>query len=399
MKHRLLFLAIGLAWISSCRIPYSASFLKNKNRGVRLAYVESEDGTRSEWRLYANNRKAPRIELTESTVDIVPNMGAKISAVTRERADSVGVLPWRGVWVETVDPAGAAHEAGLRAGDIILSLAGDSMNSAEQFTDTLTARWVPGEALELTARIQPRLNLDVQATEAELQVTPESAEVRSERTDSIELETSPGVQSYTGLQAVQVPTELAQAIFGLNRPAVLTSGVQPGSPAYKAGFRSGDHIQTCDGAPVRGLDDLRQAVGWRVRQRYPKRALKDLHSSQAADESRFNPRALTLSVQGPSGAHSADLAITDRLDHRSDIHVPILLDYNSSVERTDISFLDFIFQFGFNYTSHAWPTSSRSGLTTSSLSILPFGMFEVARSNASTRYRLFWFITWRSSRK
>ena len=396
MKNQLTLLLACITLLASCRSPHSSFTIGKQSQSTRLALSESKDGTRSEWRLYPGRREDPRLELTESTVGLAPKIGAKLSAVTRKRAESAGVSPFQGVWVTTVEPDGAAYEAGLRNGDIIQSLAGIDMNSPEQFADTLATYWVPDDPLDLTAWIQPRPNFNVPAEMVQLEITPTSVNVRTERTDSFELATSSGIQSYTGLQVAELPASLALSIFGEESPTVLVSGIIPGSPAYHAGFRGGDRILICDGLKVTKLDHLRSRVGQRLHQRYPKADSKDL---PPANGDFTGPKTIPLTVHGPLGIHSADLKVTDTLNHHSDVHIPILLDYESNVERTKISFLDFIFQFGFNYSSQVRSTASRTGASTSKLSILPLGMFEVEHGIKSSRYRLFWLISWRRSRK
>lgn len=396
--RQLCLLALFLPCLAGCNIEFGMrNGSSTRQEGVRLAELEDKDGTRSEWHLYPGRGEAPRIELTQSTLRIVPRIGATLVAVSRERAESVGSPPWTGVWVEQVDPQGAAFDAGLRAGDIVMTVAGVNVNSPEQFADLLETNGLPGEPLDMTATLQPRRNLDVDRTPTELEVIPSPGEVRSSKTDSIELDHSPGVQSFTGLQAAEVPAPLAQSIFGENRPVVLVSGILSGSPAYDAGFRMGDRVRQCDGSPVNTLVDLRRAVAERTRERYSGSAAQDLAGVQLSGTGS-RPRALQLAVDGPLGPHTAEMKVTEGLEDSSDFHIPILVDYDANISRKSISFLDFIFQFGFNYRSRIHPSSNRDRLKTSELSILPLGMFEVEHGLTSSRYRLFWIISWRTRR-
>lgn len=396
--HRLRFLALCLPLLAGCRIDFGVRHRSSRqHEGVRLAEVEDQDGTRSAWHLYPGQGESPRIERTQSTLRIVPRIGASVSAVTRERAEGVGAVAWTGVWVEQVENGSAAFEAGLRSGDIVVSVAGVEVNSPEQFADLLATNGVPGEPLDVVALIQPRLNLDASRAPTEVIVTPTPGEVRNSKTDSIELETSPGVQSFTGLQAAEVPASLARSIFGEDRPIVLVSGVISGSPAYDAGLRCGDRLLQIDGQPIEQLVDVRRAVAERTRERYAGGPAQDLANVQLSGTGS-RPRSMPIAVVGPLGPHTTEVTVTPGLEDSSDFHIPILLDYEANVTRKHISFLDFIFQFGFNYSSRIHPSGSREPLKTSDLSILPLGMFEVEHGFTSSRYRLFWIITWRTRR-
>ena len=79
-------------------------------------------------------------------------------------------------------------------------------------------------------------------------------------------------------------------------------------------------------------------------------------------------------------------------------HTPIIVDYTGRVDRTRTSFLDFIFQFGFNYRRTVGPSRTREPAKETYLSFFPLGMFEFERSATRSRNTLFWLITW-SSRK
>ena len=59
-----------------------------------------------------------------------------------------------------------------------------------------------------------------------------------------------------------------------------------------------------------------------------------------------------------------------------------------------MSFLDFIFQFGFNYRSRYHPSATRAPQKSWRFSALPLGMFEFSKSpEGKRRNTFFWFIT------
>ncbi|MFT5287858.1 MAG: hypothetical protein ACI8TQ_004046 [Planctomycetota bacterium] len=109
---------------------------------------------------------------------------------------------------------------------------------------------------------------------------------------------------------------------------------------------------------------------------------------------------LLLGVNGALGPYEGRLRIETDLDEDSNFYFPILLDTTSDLNSSRVSFLDFIFQFGFNCKSRVLPSDTREPTEAWSLSILPFGMFEFSKgvqaggrnSKVGNRYTLFWFI-------
>jgi len=74
--------------------------------------------------------------------------------------------------------------------------------------------------------------------------------------------------------------------------------------------------------------------------------------------------------------------------------VPIVWKYHSRVDNTRWSFLDFIFQFGANYSSTYMSSKNRAPSKQWDLSLFPFGMFEFEEGPHGKHYTLFWFIHW-----
>ena len=101
---------------------------------------------------------------------------------------------------------------------------------------------------------------------------------------------------------------------------------------------------------------------------------------------------MQIEVDGPLGPHQTTLAISDSITERSRFYVPILIDYESVCSESELGFLNFIFQFGFNYRSRVRPSETRAPVETSRLSILPLGMFEVNHGVRRSDYTLFWLI-------
>ena len=397
-KLQLLALA-SFACLGSCVArPYSTAstaWTNNVHKGVVLATISDDDGTEQTWRAYPGNNTHPRVELSGNKVFTVPKLGVRSSSVTRERAEAFGTTPFRGTWISSVESDKPAALAGITAGQIVLKVNGQDINGSEQFSDVISSIGVPGEPLILTvlSKRKPGDPIDTEQT-AEVAVAPYAAKTSRGTTDSIRLETSMGVQLYTGMQAALVKQELANTIFGSLHDVTMVTGIVPGSPAYFAGLRAGDRIVKLDGQPNPSLQDVRAAILARVKTQLPTAEHYDL----ARDLKRpLNTEDLSdtiqLQVDGPLGMHNATMSV-DMIGERSRFYIPIVVGYETSDQNSRVGFLNFIFQFGFNYSSDVHESESRQPVVTSDLSILPLGMFGVKHGLHSSEYRLFWLIRW-----
>lgn len=397
MNKLLLLLTAGCTTFASCTSFDRTRLSDNINRGVRLAEVTTDDGTREVWRAYPGNDTQPRIEKTSTRVRVVPHIGVFVKDVDRERAETSGATPWRGVWIQRVVSGEPADRAGIVRGDIVLSIGDTDVNSSKQFLDLL-ANLDAKQPLSLLLRQKrkPGTAIDAEHTVV-VPVTPIGKKLRESTTDSFPLEHSKGVQSYTGLQVAAVAPDLAKSIYGTEQPITLVTGIVTGSPAYNAGLRAGDQVTKVDGRPVQSVQDVRDAVLARVHEVLPTAPTYDLtadrteplNSGRRADD-------IQLEVNGPLGMHEASLAISDDVTEKSRFYIPIVVSYSAQANRTRVGFLNFIFQFGFNYTSRSYPSATRAPIESSRLSILPLGMFEINHGVSGSHYRLFWLINFGS---
>jgi len=375
----------------------STAWTNNVHQGVVLATISEDDGTEQTWRAYPGNNTHPRVELSGKKFFTVPKIGASSTSVTRELAEAFGAAPFRGAWIESVVSDKPAALAGIAVGQIVLKVNGQDINGSEQFSDVISSIGVPGEPLILTvlSKRKPGDPIDTVQT-AEVSVTPYAAKTSRGTTDSILLETSMGVQLYTGMQVALVKQELANTIFGALNDVTLVTGVVPGSPAYYAGLRAGDRILKVDGQPNPSLQHVRAAILDRVNTLLPTAEHYDLNRGRTqplSGEDRGEP--IQLQVDGPLGIHDTTMSV-EIGGSQSRFYIPIVVGYETSAQSSQLSFLNFIFQFGFNYSSDVHESKTRKPVVTSDLSILPLGMFGVKHELHRSEYRLFWLIRWSS---
>lgn len=396
--NKLQLLAIACcAAFTSCTVHDRMVFSDNITRGVRLAEATTEDGTREIWRAYPGNDTNPRIEMTSTKTQTVPHFGVYAEDVDRKRAKATGATPWQGVWISRVANGEPADRAGIARGDIILQLNGKDVTSTEQFLDLIANSDVEQPA-SLLVRQHRKAGTAIDSERVvTIEVKAKGKKVRKSTTDSIPLEHSKGVQTYTGLQVAMVDTDLAKKIYGSNEAITLVTGVVTGSPAYDAGLRAGDRVTKVDGSPVQSVQDVRDAVLSRVQSLTPNAPTYDLATSRTTPlTSGLRSDGIMFEVDGPLGIHQTTMEVSDSITDRSRFYIPIIANYTSHANRTRVGFLNFIFQFGFNYRSRVYPSATRARNETSHLSILPLGMFEISHGVNNSRYRLFWLINFGS---
>lgn len=348
---------------------------------------EEREGTTTTWRLHANRAGAPLLERTDKRLRDVAYMGLHVTALTRTRAESLGLAAFNGVVVESVIAGTSAKAAGMRAGDVLLTIDGVPMTSDEQFRDFVANELAPGANVNIDARRSS--SAGVEAIQFVFDVGRRSTEDAT--TESLPLRGSRVVRELSGLDAAELAPERSLELLGVDGTTVLVAAVALGSPAYHAGLRSGDRIETLDGAPLGGLDSLVAAVFARA----------DQVGLQIASDERVNLTAqraaegpLVLGVRGPLGLHTATFDVRGDLDERGEVDIPILFECDSDLASTRWSLLDFIFQFGANYRSRYTTSVTREPARHSFFSMLPFGFYEVEKRPGYARYCVFWFIEW-----
>jgi serine protease Do len=199
--------------------------------------------------------------------NIVRNVFEQVRATGRVRRGEIGVIAqtitplmarglqlpqdW-GVIVAHVDPQGPAAFAGLRPGDIVLSLDGKVMENGRQFQvnfygkrlgSTVTLQVLRGER-PMTVRVQVGERADDPMRFAGL-VRPEEHLVQK-----------------LGLLALDVDGRIARLVPGLMQAdGVVVAAIAADAPVSRQGaLRPGDVIHALNAVPIASLADLRGAL-------------------------------------------------------------------------------------------------------------------------------------------
>ncbi|MCO5146418.1 MAG: Do family serine endopeptidase [Aquamicrobium sp.] len=172
-------------------------------------------------------------------------LGVQIQPVTDEIAESVGLKQATGALVTDAQADGPARDAGVRAGDVITAVNGNTVAS-------------PRELARVIGRLSPSTDVEVTLWRG-----------GSEQKVSVTLGKLPGEEGRADA-APQTPDAPASAAtlddFGLTvAPAddsegLVVTEVEPGSPAAERGIVVGDVIVSVNSSPVASAEDVDRAV-------------------------------------------------------------------------------------------------------------------------------------------
>lgn len=183
------------------------------------------------------------------------HLGIVVQLVTEDIARSLGLQNVRGVIVSQVESGGAAARAGLKRGDVILALNGDTVTDPNTFRNNI-ASTPPGSAVSIKI-LRDGNEQELRATLGEL--VPEQRATQSTDDNS---SASPQTNSGTLGLAVQplTPSVAQQLGIDAETQGLVVLQVDPSGPAADAGIQRGDVIEQANQQSLSSVDDLKTAV-------------------------------------------------------------------------------------------------------------------------------------------
>ncbi len=176
-------------------------------------------------------------------------IGVRAQTITPPLASGLGLVFDRGVVLSDVTPAGPAEAAGLKPGDVVLTLDGKPMENARQFDVNLYRR-APGDSVTVSVR------RGQQTVEAKVPVVP-----RPDDTERLQALVTPekNLIPRLGVLGLELDEELLRVAGPLRgRDGVVVAARAGGADGDE--LRAGDVIYAVNGVSVLGLAELRSAV-------------------------------------------------------------------------------------------------------------------------------------------
>jgi serine protease Do len=175
-------------------------------------------------------------------------LGATIQDVTPTMAKALGVNDAEGVLIGDVTAKGPAAQAGLKPGDVVIKMNGQSVADSAALR-LQVSQTDPGTTVPLTVR-RGNSTLDLNVKLGELPADHEkTAEDRS------------NLQSLQGLQVEPLTPAVRQQLhLGQESHGVVISQVDPNGAAAAAGIREGDVVEEVNHQPITRVSEFEQAM-------------------------------------------------------------------------------------------------------------------------------------------
>ncbi len=179
-------------------------------------------------------------------------LGVQIQELTPAIAASLGLKPERGALISVVTPNGPGAEAGLKQGDVVLSLNGSEVKQLRDLPRLIAAA-APGSTAKLTVWRNGQ-STDLQAKLGEAPENPQvaAAEDRPARDNAAEA---------VGLHFGPVTNDLRRDLrLGRDTQGVVITEVDDDSAADRAGLTRGDVLMSINQQPVNSPAEAAQKL-------------------------------------------------------------------------------------------------------------------------------------------
>ena len=186
-----------------------------------------------------------------------PWLGARLQAVTPEIAESLNLKRPTGALIASVTPQSPAARAGLKSGDLIVAVDGQTVDDPSAFDYRFATKTLGGAGAKLTFMRDGR----EQVVSVALETAPDTPR------DEIVLQ---GRSPFQGAKVSNISPALAEELrIDPSSEGVIVVDIANGSAAQRLGFQPGDIVLSVNNQNVAKTRDLERATAqasslWRI---------------------------------------------------------------------------------------------------------------------------------------
>ncbi|WP_067789967.1 Do family serine endopeptidase [Paraurantiacibacter namhicola] len=190
-------------------------------------------------------------------------LGVRIQPVTEDFADALGIEKDRGEFIQMVQPGEAADKAGLKAGDVVLSVNGEAV-TPDQTLSFLVANIEPGTRIPLEI-LRDGDRRTLQATvgrrPTDEQLAQQNFNPEEDGEQDMPQESGEFLANTLGVRAMTLTPQFASQLgLPTDTKGVVVAQVDPSSDAARKQVRRGTVIYSVNGRSVGSVEDLEEAV-------------------------------------------------------------------------------------------------------------------------------------------
>jgi serine protease Do len=193
-------------------------------------------------------------------------LGLYTQTIDQDLKEAFNLATDHGVVINRVIPDSPADKAGLKAGDILLSLNGTDLNTSEQLAD-LVGEHNSGDYVKLDIMHKGKeetLSVELgerQDNQGRMLNNPMGMSPAPHVFSKVyRFNQSEVADTYIGVSLQSLNSQLGDYFGVANGKGALVWDVMDDSPAQKAGLKAGDVITSIDGQAVDGPSDVQKAV-------------------------------------------------------------------------------------------------------------------------------------------
>jgi serine protease Do len=178
-------------------------------------------------------------------------VGIAAQTITPVLAEGLGLARQSGVIAADVEPDGPAERAGVKRGDILLSMDGRGLDSARQLESGVYRRQKGEKAALKVLRAQDEMDVSVGVEELENQDDPLAGLVTPEK----------NLIPRLGVLCIEIDKRVAAMMHGLRQQyGLIVAAKSPEGQGRYIELRPGDVIHAVNTLPVSTVDALRESI-------------------------------------------------------------------------------------------------------------------------------------------